>query len=523
MAFDNARRAAAVAGCVIALGGSGVCAAPTYVATPLGTLGGNGSSATAINASGQVTGFSYIVNWTPPFPGPNEFMWHAFAYSGGVMHDLGTLGGEFSSGRSINDSGQIAGFSALGDGPQLERRPVLFANGAIQDLGTLGGTNGNANGINASGQITGDATIAGEAASHAFLYSHGVMKDLGTLGGLSSSGSGINATGQVTGSSDLPLSPDCGTHGHAFLYTNGKMQDLGTLSGGCTSSGIAINDAGQVTGVSTINVYQGGEHAFLWSNGVMQDLGTLGGYSYPFGLNSKGQVVGTSIAADGQNHAFLYTDGTMYDLNQLVTGIAGTLLSNAMGINDAGRIVANGCSGSLVCQAFLLDPAPGPAPPAKATAVEYYYPAFDHYFVTASPAETAALDNGAFPGWARTGQAFNVYSNALLDSSFVCRFFSTSFGARSTHFYTSDPGECSMVRQSGAWELEGEVMTIAVPDAAGNCAAGTQPIYRLYNNGQGGAPNHRYTTSLVVRAQMLAQGWISEGSGDNGVTMCAPD
>ena len=66
-------------------------------------------------------------------------------------------------------------------------------------------------------------------------------------------------------------------------------------------------------------------------------------------------------------------------------------------------------------------------------------------------------------------------------------------------------------------------MTMAVPDSAGNCAAGTQPVFRLYNNGQGGAPNHRYTTSLAVRSQMLAKGWVSEGLGDNGVTMCAPN
>ena len=66
-------------------------------------------------------------------------------------------------------------------------------------------------------------------------------------------------------------------------------------------------------------------------------------------------------------------------------------------------------------------------------------------------------------------------------------------------------------------------MTIAVPDGAGNCASGTQPVYRLYNNGVGGAPNHRYTTSVAVRSEMLAQGWISEGFGDNGVTMCSPN
>jgi len=51
------------------------------------------------------------------------------------------------------------------------------------------------------------------------------------------------------------------------------------------------------------------------------------------------------------------------------------------------------------------------------------------------------------------------------------------------------------------------------------CASGA-PVYRLYNNGHGGAPNHRYTTNTAVRAQMLAQGWIPEGYGALGVMMC---
>lgn len=56
----------------------------------------------------------------------------------------------------------------------------------------------------------------------------------------------------------------------------------------------------------------------------------------------------------------------------------------------------------------------------------------------------------------------------------------------------------------------------------GTCAANTLAVYRLYNNGQGGAPNHRYTLDSSVRAQMLAQGWLQEGYGSLGVMMCAP-
>ena len=74
-----------------------------------------------------------------------------------------------------------------------------------------------------------------------------------------------------------------------------------------------------------------------------------------------------------------------------------------------------------------------------------------------------------------------------------------------------------------AWSLESsDAFDIAVPAADGSCAAGLTPVYRLYNNGQGGAPNHRYTTDLTVRAQMIAQGWVPEGFGPNAVEMCSP-
>jgi len=157
----------------------------------------------------------------------------------------------------------------------------------------------------------------------------------------------------------------------------------------------------------------------------------------------------------------------------------------------------------------------------KAVAVEYYHAVFDHYFITAIPDEIAKLDNGTFVGWARTGESFSVYSDVPGGSSPVCRFFSTAFGAKSSHFYTPDSAECSTVKANPNWQFEGEVFSLPRPSTLGVCAAGV-PVYRLYNNGQGGAPNHRYTTSLVTRTTMLGKGWISEGSGNFGVIMCSP-
>ena len=494
---------------------------PTYTATRLGTLGGNGSAANAINASGEVTGFSYVTKWTPPNPDPHT-EWHAFLYSGGVMRDLGTLGGTFSSGSAINASGQVAGFAALNNLPYplFAKHAFLYSNGVLTDLGTLGGTSSGAFGVNASGQATGSSDLA-NTYEHAFLYSNGVMSDLGTIGGRFSTGTGINASGQIAGYAEVPPSAMIGTTDHAFLYSNGTMRDLGTL-GGDYSSANAINDSGQVTGQAAVTGNQA-THAFLYTDGTMRDLGTLGGTnSYGFGVNASGQVVGGSDLVGNGQRAFLYSDGIMYDLNLLVTGLAGTLLTNATAINDSGQIVANGCSQSLICQTFRLDPLPASPPVVKVEAVEFHYPVFDHYFITADPGEISALDSGTFPGWVRTGETFNVYSSPSVGSASVCRFFSTSFAPKSSHFYTPDAGECSIVKQNGGWLLEGDVMSAPVPDQAGNCAAGTQPVYRLYNNGQGAAPNHRYTTGLATRAQMIADGWIPEGYGAVGVIMCAP-
>ena len=157
-----------------------------------------------------------------------------------------------------------------------------------------------------------------------------------------------------------------------------------------------------------------------------------------------------------------------------------------------------------------------------ATAIEYYHQAFDHYFVTTLANEIAALDSGMTAGWARTGLAFNVYVSGVPGTAAVCRFFSTAFGAKSSHFYTPNAPECAIVMTNPNWQFEGQVFNVTLPTGtSGACPPGAQPLYRMYNNGQGGAPNHRYTTDLSVRALMLTLGWIPEGDGI-GVIACVP-
>lgn len=189
---------------------------------------------------------------------------------------------------------------------------------------------------------------------------------------------------------------------------------------------------------------------------------------------------------------------------------------------------------TIAGRTFTVNQAGSGAPTTQApvlTVVEYRHASFGHYFVTAIANEIAQIDAGVFAGWQRTGQTFKVFGGSpgmLPQGTEVCRFFSTSFAPKSSHFYTPVASECAAVKQNPDWQFEAVVFNVM--DASGvlgtpgacNNAVGPQPLYRLYNNGQGGAPNHRYTTSLLIRADMIANGWIPEGFGPLGVIGCVP-
>jgi hypothetical protein len=153
-------------------------------------------------------------------------------------------------------------------------------------------------------------------------------------------------------------------------------------------------------------------------------------------------------------------------------------------------------------------------------AIEYHHAGFDHYFATTIADELTKLDEGTFTGWLRTGLQFNMAAPGAAGTTSVCRLFSTAFGPKSSHFYSSDAAECALRKVDPHWQFEGDVFGLVPTDATGACASGAVPLFRLYNNGQGGAPNHRYTTSAAARQAMIEAGWISEGAGALGTIGC---
>jgi probable HAF family extracellular repeat protein len=328
---------------VLLMFGASLCSAQTYTVTNLGTLSGdNYSVARGINATGEVAG---------AVGSDRNNTSDVSLYSAGAWTSLGTLGGTSGIGNAINASGQVAGYST---NAAKTYRAFISSGDTLIDIGDLGGGSAVAYGINNSGQVVGSA-VTTSGSNHPFLYSNGIMTDLGTLGSPNgnawwNSAKGVNSAGVVIGTSY-----DAQGNFFAFTWRNGVMTKMGTL-GGSWSEGFAINNKGQTTGIGyTKNNLTA--HAFLGSGGKMTDLGALGNTlnaSWGLSINNSGVIVGYS---DFQStyHAFIYSGGKMRDLNGLIPAGSGWVLEQAFGINDAGQIVGTGTIGGAE-RAFLLTP-----------------------------------------------------------------------------------------------------------------------------------------------------------------------
>lgn len=227
--------------------------------------------------------------------------YRGFLYENGRLTRLGTLSrvpvGNRSTARAVNASGQIVGWSTVNAGTSgppygaidrlvkrqgkwveetVRRVPTrpFFTHACLwrvsgkvarqRDLGTLPGwVNSYAYGINDRGEVTGsvsDATgrpygVNTDSRAQAFLWRAGKMVSLGALPGCRSSEAfGLNDAGAVVGTSG----------GRAFLWENGRMLDLSVLipanSGWVLTEARAINNRGQIAGTGR---FHGTPRAFL--------------------------------------------------------------------------------------------------------------------------------------------------------------------------------------------------------------------------------------------------------------------
>jgi probable HAF family extracellular repeat protein len=354
MCFSRSKKMICCSLAPVALACQSLLAQTTYMVRDLGSLtdlgGRSDSGPVGINRFGNVAG-SNVTNGT----------YRAIIYTSS-WQQLGTLGGTESLAGGINDSGWVVGNADTADGStkafawNLGSTNGEVGNPQMINLGTLGGLVSEAFSINEPGQITGYSDVPAKPTSqqHAFLYSGSKMQDIGALLPQlpNSFGYAVNNTGHVTGAAyNVAYAAP-----HVFFFNGSAAVDLGTF-GGLAATALALNDSDTIAGyfTTTNNL----DRAFSYRGGKLTDLGSLGGdYSYARGINNSNLIVGGSFV-DSQNlvyHAFVWRGGAMEDLNTLLDASgSGWSLTEARAVNEVGQITGVGLL-SGVSHGFLLTP-----------------------------------------------------------------------------------------------------------------------------------------------------------------------
>lgn len=327
-------------------------AAGPYHVTDIGVVAGQtGSTATAVNDAGQVTGYS----------GPDGFY-----FANNTLTDLGQDTTRSTFPTSINSAGTIAGYSI---NPAATRSFLHAAPPATTYTHPIANVPNQAYGLNDSG------LFVGQSSGTAYKHDGTTFTDLGTFPGDSSSqATAVNNAGQIVGFSTFS-STFTATKGFIVNAGSTTLNDIGGFFGignEVDTRPRAINAGGQVAGWAFVPSSSNAHHAFLWTSGAtdgvaanpqMKDLGVLDGQdtSNAYGINNAGDVVGTTSLLGGNFRAFIYTSGAITDLNSLVDASgAGWTLNQALDINNVGQIVGEGTIGGQA-HAFLLTPVPEPA------------------------------------------------------------------------------------------------------------------------------------------------------------------
>jgi probable HAF family extracellular repeat protein len=303
--------------------------------------------------------------------------------------NLGTFGGNVSSGNSINNLGWAMGnANPAGD---ATTQAAVWIDGKGINLGTLGGPNsaiewpvkndwGVIAGIAETAEIdplkedwSCAAFFPPPATKHiclGFVTRWGHLQALSTLGGEHGYASGVNERGEIVGWAETNVHdktcvlPQILQFEAVFYDADGRVHELPPLPEDQDGAATAINNQGQVVGISgTCDVAVGAYTAkrmVIWQDGFPVEIPAFGGkgWNTPTAINNRGEVVGfANLPGDVVGGvlqfnpiAFIWTP--QYGTTK-IEPLSGDTNSIAYGINDRGQVVGQSYGGPEGARAFL--------------------------------------------------------------------------------------------------------------------------------------------------------------------------
>ena len=302
---------------------------PRYAIFDVGHLGNpEVASARALNNRGIVTGYSTY--------DPTGFSasTHAFAWANGELLDIGIEVDCCSTGRDINERGEIVG-SGWWDGSSW---PTIWdPSWNASRVPNFDADRGGFEAMNILNEFAGSARFDGGSYVPIF-YSNGVLVQLGTLGGSGGSAEGINDAGVVVGYAD-----DVNQHDIAFRWEDGVMSALPGMSSNQDDAALAINEAGEITG--TVRDEGGDYHTALWdSAGTLHILEQNPGATDSNGasINERGDVLGL-IKINGEWDGAIWTaEGEEILFSDVLPPHHKWTIDIPWDINDIGMICGQG-------------------------------------------------------------------------------------------------------------------------------------------------------------------------------------
>lgn len=315
-------------------------APPSFMVHVVGSLEeppppyGPSSYVLGLNNNGRVVGYALgpsgamrVLNWRA---GANRTMSGLAAFDRTFGAGVNVLGRVVGAGQRLDASGAI-----------VESRALKWTGGVVSDLGTLGGRHAAALAINDAEWIVGYSTLPGESEVRAFIHRNGVMSPLTTLpGAVESYAYDISNSRYIVGTAVTVTTP-----ARPWRFRDGVVTPLPIPPGARTGAAYAVNESGVAVGTYEISLYTGAHAAVMWQDTQMIDLGNLGGalpYAVARDINNLGWVVGISLAPAGLT-GFLWQEGQMYDLNALLFDPPqGLRVLSATAVNHRGQIAGSG-------------------------------------------------------------------------------------------------------------------------------------------------------------------------------------